>query len=273
MLPFGLKMKTSPFTLMAIALLALVPVANATSVSVISSNFNGTAVPSGSYIWFTAVGKLSGSAPSTPFTVDLTNSHITFTSTNSTHTPFVVNAPNAVITFGSSGTTASTSFSSGSWNTTAAYNASGNVFLDAVAFQIPSGISIKGANPVTWTASFSTSASSPFKLNWAWAAAAYSSSCTAMGSTSTYGSLNVQPAGTSIHAGTPKACGPSITPNYLEPGARGGGGSNWTGSLSGTIAVTPTPAPAPVPEPGTLSLFGAGLLGIAGLWRRKLPNS
>lgn len=264
-------MKTLAFAVMALAFLALAPAADATSISVISSNFNGTAVPSGSYIWFTAVGKLSGPVPSTPFTVDLINSQITFTSTDPSHTAIVVNAPNAAITFGPSGTIASTSFSSGAWNTTAAYNASGNVFLDAVAFKIPTGISIKGANPVTWTASFSTNASSPFKLNWAWAAAAYSSSCTNMGSTSTYGSLNVQPADNSIHAGTPNTCGPIS--HYLEPGARGGGGSNWTGSLSGTVAVTPTPAPAPVPEPGTLSLFGGGLLGIAGLWRRKLRNA
>lgn len=265
------SLKTRSVFVLTMACLILGSTAKATSISVISSNFNGTAVSSGSYIWFTAVGKLSGSAPSTPFTVDLTNSQITFTSTDASATPIVVNAPNAVITFGPSGTLASTSFGSGAWNTTAAYNASGNVFLDAAAFQIPTGISIKGANPVTWTASFSTNASSPFTMNWAWAAAAYSSSCTAMGSTSTYGSLNVQPVDTSINAGTPKACGPSITPNYLEPGARGGGGSNWTGSLSGTLAVTPTPAP--VPEPGTLSLFGGGLLGIAGLLRRKLRNS
>jgi hypothetical protein len=263
------SMKTLPF--MVLALLALGSTARATTISPISSNFNGTAVSSGNYIWFSAVGKLAGSAPSTPFTIDLTGSQITFTSTDASHTPIVVSAPNAVITFGPSGTTASDSFASGSWDVTAAYNASGNVFLDGVAFKIPSGISITSANPVTWTADFSTNASSPFTLNWAWAAAAYSSSCTAMGSTSAYGSLDVQPADNSIHAGTPNACGPSITPNYLEPGARGGGGSNWTGSLSGTVAVTPTPAP--VPEPGTLSLFGGGLLGIAGLWRRKLRKS
>ena len=267
----SLKPRAFALVVLAILFLTLGTEVKATTVSTISSNFNGTAVPAGSFIWFTAVGKLSGSAPSTPFTVDLTNSHITFTSTDASHTQFTVNAPNAVITFGPSGTIASTSFSGGAWNTTAAYNASGNIFLDAVAFQIPTGISIKGANPVTWTAGFSTNASSPFTLNWAWAAAAYSSSCTAMGSTSTYGSLNVQPADTSIHAGTPNACGPSITPNYLEPGARGGGGSNWTGSLSGTVGVQPTPAP--VPEPGTLSLFGIGLLSIGGLLRRKVRNA
>src|SRR5690349_11104180 len=133
------NLKARSLFVLATVFLALAPNAKATSISVISSNFNGTAVPSGSFIWFTAVGKLSGSAPSTPFTVDLTNSQITFTSTDSSHTPIVVNAPNAAITFGPSGTIASTSFSSGAWNTSVAFNASGNVFLDAVAFQIPSG--------------------------------------------------------------------------------------------------------------------------------------
>lgn len=39
---------------------------------------------------------------------------------------------------------------------------------------------------------------------------------------------------------------------------------------SGDLTITGT---APTPEPGTLMLFGSGLLGIAGLTRRYLPKS
>lgn len=257
----------SVVSLTAVALFSAALVARADTISSVSSNFNATSVASGSYVWFTAVGKLAGSAPGTPFSVDITNSKVTFTSKDSSHTNIVVDAPNAVITFEPSGTTASDSFSGGTWDVTAAYNASGNVLLDAVAFLIPSGIQIAQANPVTWTADFSTNTKTSFTLNWAWAAAAYSSSCTDMNSSSTYGALGVKAADNSVHAGTPATC--STITSYLEPGARGGGGSNWTGSLSGTVAVKPTPTP----EPGTLALLAAALLGVVGLGHRRIAGN
>lgn len=59
---------------------------------------------------------------------------------------------------------------------------------------------------------------------------------------------------------------------------------NWTGSFSATLHGTANALhgghstigsgdlviQAPVPEPGTLAMFGSGLIGIAGLLRRKL---
>src|SRR4029077_6707934 len=45
--------------------------------STITSNFNGTEIPSGSFIWFSAVLKVSG-VPSTGATIHFTNQNISF---------------------------------------------------------------------------------------------------------------------------------------------------------------------------------------------------
>jgi hypothetical protein len=53
--------------------------------------------------------------------------------------------------------------------------------------------------------------------------------------------------------------------NYGNGGVNGGS-STWG------IDITSEGAPPAVPEPGTLSLFGSGLLGLAGMLRRKLAK-
>ena len=83
-----------------------------------------------------------------------------------------------------------------------------------------------------WSGQFSSDTTG-VTINWQWAAAVYG----AFGAD--YSSLGVKPTDdnkasvyqNSDHAGTPEAF-----KSYVVGGARGGGGSNYTGSYSGTLS-------------------------------------
>jgi hypothetical protein len=110
--------------------------------------------------------------------------------------------------------------------------------MAAVTFQVPSGGLPGGVKPVTWQADFSTDTAG-VQIQWQWAAADYKQF------SSDYNALGVKPVDdnhasayqNSDHAGTPENFR-----NFVTGGARGGGGSNFTGSLSPTAAVIPTVA-------------------------------
>ena len=198
------------------------------TVSSIASNFNGTAINAGSTVWFNSVLKVSGLGNS-PVTIHVDQGTITSSA-------FTVNTPNADITFSPTATTATTTFdgATNTWTTTVPSNAGGNTFLDGVGLFAPNGLP-RGLNPVTWSANFTTDTAG-VSLQWQWAAAVYTSF------SSDLSALNVKPVDSnslsqyqnSDHAGTPEAFRSAVV-----GGARGGGGSNWTGSYSGTVSVTP----------------------------------
>jgi hypothetical protein len=108
--------------------------------------------------------------------------------------------------------------------------------------------------------------------NWQWAAAVY----TPPFPTTDNNALGVKPTDSTTltalypngdHAGTPENFKADVT-----AGATGGGGSNFTGSYSGTaqVSLTATPGASPVPEPGPF--VGAGVVTLMGLgysWRRR----
>jgi hypothetical protein len=81
-----------------------------TVASSISSNFNGTPIAAGNYIWFSAVLKASGLG-SKPVTITMTGSTITFAANRTNYT---LSTPNAQITFDPSATTATTTYDAGS---------------------------------------------------------------------------------------------------------------------------------------------------------------
>jgi hypothetical protein len=200
------------------------------------SNFNGTPIQAGNFIWFNANFTASG-IPSTGATISFTASTITFTADQ----PYSVSVPNAQITFDPMAACASTSFdtASNTWMTIVPLAGSDEIFLTGVAFQVPSGFSqVQG--PVTWQGTF-TSVSPGISVGWKWGAAVYTVFST------NYNMLMVKPTQThclynnSDHAGTPEGVDPgSGRPfkDFVTGGARGGGGSNWTGSWSGTVGVS-----------------------------------
>ncbi len=198
--------------------------------STITSNFNGTAIPAGDYIWFNSVAKVSGVPSGQAVTLHATNESVTYTVNHVTTT---IPLPDADITFSPTATMATTTFN-GKWTTTVPTNPGGNVFLGGTGVQFPGGLP-GGANPVNWTASFSSDTAG-LKVNWQWAAAVYKNFAD-------NSNLGVKPVDSnslsqyqnSDHAGTPENFKGDVT-----GGARGGGGSNWTGSYSATASFQPT---------------------------------
>jgi SdrD B-like domain len=221
------------------------------TVSSIVSNFNGTAIQAGSTLWFNSVMKVSGLG-SNPVTVRVTDASVS-------SQYFNVAVPSAAITFAPGAGQATTVFDPvyNTWYTTVPTGLGGNTFLDGAAFPVPSGGLRGGINPVTWTANF-TADTPGVTVSWQWSAAVYRTFSTDLPS------LGVKPVDSnsasqyrnSDHAGTPENF-----KRFVTGGARGGGGSNFTGSYSATKSVTPDvcnpPPPAsPAPSGGTASLSG-----------------
>jgi RHS repeat-associated protein len=208
------------------------------NVSTISSNFNGTSIAAGDFIWFNSVMKVSGLG-SYPTTITVTGASVQFTSNG---TAYNISAPDALITFSPSVTSASTTFDAvnNRWRTFVPLSFSQNVFLAGLAYPVSQTIPA-GINPVTWTGTFYTDTPG-VSLNWQWAAAAYttfSASENALGAKPVDGNTSNSYAN-SDHAGTPENFKSSVT-----GGASGGGGSNWTGSYSGTASVVPSVVVSP----------------------------
>ena len=202
--------------------------------STISSNFNGTAIEQGDYIWFTGVLK-AGGLGSGPTTLYVSHISITFTANEKT---YLIHVPNSAITFSSSTTLAKTDFTQlyplglgRGWKTELQLSGlAGNDLMTAVEFKVPSSGLPGGIKDVMFTATFSSYAPG-LTVNWQWAAAVYTSFDT------DYNDVGVKPVDdnkaseykNSDHAGTPENY-----KSFVVGGATGGGGSNFTGSLSGT---------------------------------------
>lgn len=213
--------------------------------SAISSNFNGTAVAAGDDVWFNAVLKVQGLGTA-PATIFVTHASVTFTANRHTYT---LTVPDSQIMFSTSFTVATTQFTTLSaeigspvgWKTKLpASGLAGNDFLAGLTFAVPASGLPGGIKNVVWQATFS-SGTSGLTVNWQWGAAAYTNF------SAHYNDLGVKPVDdnqasqykNSDHAGTPESFRA-----FVVGGVRGGGGSNFTGSYSGTgscaLVVTPT---------------------------------
>ena len=205
--------------------------------SSITSNFNGTRIFPGDFIWFNSVLKVQGLGTD-PVTIGFGGS-ISFTVNG---VSYVIPVPSAIINFVPGVTPATTVFCNGQWVTTVPLSGlAGNVFLAGVALQAPTPDGFPGGiHDVTWQGMF-FSVTPGLKIQWQWAAAVYRIANFG----DDYNALGVKPVDdnkasayqNSDHAGTPENFRP-----YVVGGARGGGGSNFTGSYSGTAASLPMPA-------------------------------
>jgi hypothetical protein len=193
----------------------------------VTSNFNGTPIHGGNYIWFNGVLKPSGLG-SNPVTIRFT--HQTITSAN-----FTLSVPDASVTFDPAATSATTTFSGGMWVTRVPSSGlAGNTFLSALGYLVPTNLP-GGIRNVTWSGTISSDTPG-VSMQWKWAAAVYANF------SSDYNALGVKPVDdnrasqyqNSDHAGTPENFKP-----YVIGGPTGGGGSNYTGGYSGTAAVGP----------------------------------
>ena len=173
-------------------------------------------------VWINAhIGKPSGIPTNATTTVQFTG--VTFTLNGQTYP-----LPDGFLIFDPSApATPTTSFDStylphGRWVTTLnPNNLFDEIFFDGQAVPVDSNISGGGSATISYT---TESTDNSLAFDWQWSAAAY-----------TYWPGNNQaeilPYHNSLHAGTP--LNPAVQQSLIQ-GPRGGGGSNYTGSWSGT---------------------------------------
>jgi hypothetical protein len=205
-----------------------------------SSNFNGTPIKPGSFIWFSSNFTVKG-VGSQKVNVFFQNQTIQFTSDQN----YSLTVPNAVVTFDPSASCASTTFdtSSQTWRTTVPLSGSDEIFMSGLAFPVPSGFAKVNGN-VNWQGSMSSDQPG-ISVQWKWGAAVYNTFTTDYNVVAPKAAHNNTCAlNNSDHAGTPEGTlnGMSIQ-KFVTGGARGGGGSNFTGSWSGTVSVPLACAP------------------------------
>jgi hypothetical protein len=253
------------------------------TVSMISSSFNGTGIPTGDYVWFSSVATISG-AGSTPVTVNVSDQTIDFTSGG---TSYSLSVPDSTIVLDPAITTASTTFGANGWSVSAPSNFNGNVFVSGLGWQATNGLEgspvdnlltglggqgiggLAGSlnnllsglggqatsnltsgsvNNITWTGDFSTNAPG-ISVSWEWAAAVYKnfSPNESAIQVKTASNSQIDTFQNSDPAGTPENF-----KSFVTGGARGNGGTNWTGTETNATTVQPE-----VVQPtGTASISG-----------------
>jgi uncharacterized repeat protein (TIGR01451 family) len=202
-----------------------------TSQCSISSNFNGTSIPGGDFLWFSCDVNCQGLPWNQPTTINCSGQTISFTSGGQS---YCLPVSNCSITYSPSCTTAVTACDSsdGDWVTCAPQSGlSGNQFLCGLAFQVPQGGLPGGIQNVTWSGN--ETSDNNCTINAQWTAAAYScftTQCSLLG-VKPCDDNHASQYQNSDHCGTPENY-----KNYVIGGGCGGGGSNYTGSYSGTCS-------------------------------------
>jgi hypothetical protein len=227
------------------------------TVSSISANFNATAIHAGDYIWFTNVEKVSGLG-SSPVTLDVTDQTISFTAKG---TSYSLAVPDSTIVFNPATSKASTSFGSGGWAVSSPTSFNGSEFVSGLGWQAGNGLPA-GIKNVTWSADFTTSTPG-ITVNWKWSAAVYSEFTSNMAGiqVKTVPDKKQDVIKNGDRAGTPENFKSDVV-----AGARGQGGSDWTGNRTSVATVQLNVATGTAVISGTVQLVigGDSSGGVAG---------
>ena len=144
---------------------------------------------------------------------------------------------------------ANTSFGSGGWTVTTPSKFSGNVFISGLGWQAVNGLAGGSVQNITWSGDFTTNTPG-INVHWQWGAAVYTQFTTNMSGVQlkTVDDNHEDVYQNSDHAGTPENF-----KSFVIGGARGGGGSNWTGSYSATASIQPEVQTTPPTGTATIS--------------------
>ncbi|MDQ6694425.1 MAG: S8 family peptidase [Chloroflexota bacterium] len=241
----------------------------------IGSNFNGTAIRAGNYIWFNSVLSASGLGSSIA-KVNFDNAAITFSVSGSN---YMLKVPNATITFDPAASAAATSYitATNTFSTVVRTGTSGNTYLTSIGYRVPADLP-GGINPVTMSGRF-TSDTPGISVNWKWAAAVYTTF------SANYNALGIKPVDSnsaSVYKNSDQAGTPENYKSYVTGGARGGGGSSYVGGYSGsTQSVAATAVFSNTPniidsEGGLNGTYGSGsnsTMAVAGFQAEKAPGN
>ena len=191
--------------------------------SSISSSFNSTPIPAGKWLWFNANLKMSMYYDCVPTVIYSTNNVITFTANG---VPYTLHAPDAVITLDPAATCSTTAWNAAlnRWEIVAPITGTDEIFFTGLGFQVPVNFP-GGIKPVTWTTTLSSNQPG-VEFKWRWGAAVYGSDM------SDYAGLGVKPTTkkSCAYNNSDKAGTPENKKSFVMKGARGGGGTNYTGS-------------------------------------------
>ncbi len=195
----------------------------------VASGFNSTAIAANRFIWFSSVmdpGKLSGVSGTVTFTV--TNGRISFSANNQSYT---LNVPDAKIRFDAGVSNATSQFVNNAWETTIPKSNNGFIFLAGLSYQVPANLPGNISN-VTWSAKISIDKAN-ITPTWKWAAAVYST----LGSYSTIGVKPRDNKDRNLYNNNDNAGTPENYKSSVVSGAKGTGGSNYTGDYSNSSSV------------------------------------
>ena len=216
--------------------------------SSISGNFNKTAIPGNTFIWFSSTARIGGAGPTVPVRIFIRNSTIRFTANG---VAYNIKVPDGNVTFSPSATSATTGYDAtlNRWTTVAQNTINDYKFLSGLELPVPAAGFPGSLSPVTWDGYFYTDTTG-VTVNWQWAAAVYTQFSTNLGS------LGVKPIDASTgsqYSNNDKAGTPENYKTHVIAGAKGSGGTDYTGQYLGPTTVTPV-----VQVPNTAPIANAG---------------